>query len=116
VAGIKSESWPASRRNTWPECVGIFNHGNQDDFSWQKPRWVESSAGPKYRRKYAPALWAAIPLGRYVGERQKRTEFSGFGPEGDIVREHFGPRGEKKDSPNKLPLEANTRRDCLIGW
>ena len=36
--------------------------------------------------------------------------------EDDIVREHFGPRGEKKDDPNKLPLEANTRRDWLIGW
>jgi hypothetical protein len=36
--------------------------------------------------------------------------------EDDMVREHFGPRGEKKDDPNKLPLEANTRRDCLIGW
>jgi hypothetical protein len=36
--------------------------------------------------------------------------------EGDIVREHFGPRGEKKDDPNKLPLEANTRRDWPIGW
>ena len=36
--------------------------------------------------------------------------------EDDIVREHFGPRGEKKDDPNKLPLEANTRRDWPIGW
>jgi hypothetical protein len=36
--------------------------------------------------------------------------------EDDIVREHFGLRGEIKDDPNKLPLEANTRRDWPIGW
>ena len=34
--------------------------------------------------------------------------------EDDIVREHFGPRGEKKDHPNRLPLEANTRRDLPV--
>ena len=31
--------------------------------------------------------------------------------EDDIVREHFGPRGEKQDDPAKLPVEANTRTD-----
>jgi hypothetical protein len=36
--------------------------------------------------------------------------------EDDIVREHFGPRGEKKDDPNKVPLEANTRADWPVGW
>ena len=36
--------------------------------------------------------------------------------EDDIVREHFGPRGEKADHPEKLPLEANTRADLLVGW
>jgi hypothetical protein len=46
----------------------------------------------------------------------KSQQDEGRPTEDDIVREHFGPRGEKKDDPNKLPLEANTRRDCLIGW
>jgi hypothetical protein len=46
----------------------------------------------------------------------KRQRDEGRPTEDDMVREHFGPRGEKKDDPNKLPLEANTRRDCLIGW
>jgi hypothetical protein len=36
--------------------------------------------------------------------------------EDDIVREHFGPRGEKPDDPTKPPPEANTRRDLVIGW
>jgi hypothetical protein len=31
--------------------------------------------------------------------------------EDDIVREHFGPRGEKQEDPHGLPLEANTRLD-----
>jgi hypothetical protein len=31
--------------------------------------------------------------------------------EDDIVREHFGPRGEKQEDPHGLPLEANTRPD-----
>jgi len=35
--------------------------------------------------------------------------------EDDIVREHFGPRGEKQDDPAKLPVEANTRRDWPAG-
>jgi len=34
--------------------------------------------------------------------------------EDDIVREHFGPRGEKKDDPNGLPPEATTRRDLPV--
>lgn len=46
----------------------------------------------------------------------KSQQDEGQPTEDDIVREHFGPRGEKKDDPNKLPLEANTRRDWLIGW
>jgi hypothetical protein len=35
--------------------------------------------------------------------------------EDDIVREHFGARGEIPDDPNKLPLEANTRTDWPVG-
>jgi len=35
--------------------------------------------------------------------------------EDDIVRQHFGPRGEKLDDPSKLPVEANTRTDSPIG-
>jgi hypothetical protein len=49
--------------------------------------------------------------------RQKRLRSQrddGRPTEDDIVREHFGPRGEKKDDPNKLPLEANTRRDLPV--
>jgi hypothetical protein len=30
VAGFKSESRPASIRNTWPECVGICNLSRHD--------------------------------------------------------------------------------------
>jgi hypothetical protein len=33
VAGIKSERWPASNRNRWPDCVGIRSRtfiGNMD--------------------------------------------------------------------------------------
>jgi hypothetical protein len=46
--------------------------------------------------------------------RSQRDE--GRPTEDDIVREHFGPRGEKKDDPNKLPLEANTRWDWAVVW
>jgi hypothetical protein len=35
--------------------------------------------------------------------------------EDDIVREHFGPRGEIRDDPNELPLEVNTRTDWPVG-
>jgi hypothetical protein len=28
VAGIKSERWPTSNRNAWPDCVGIRNGAN----------------------------------------------------------------------------------------
>jgi hypothetical protein len=51
--------------------------------------------------------------------RQKRLQTQrddGRPTEDDIVQAHFGPRGEKQDNPNKLPLESNTRRDWLIGW
>ena len=49
--------------------------------------------------------------------RRRRLESQrddGRPTEDDIVREHFGPRGDKKDDPDKLPLEANTRRDLLV--
>jgi hypothetical protein len=51
--------------------------------------------------------------------RQKRLESQRDDDrptEDDIVRADFGPRGERNDAPNKLPLEANTRRDWPIGW
>ena len=52
-----------------------------------------------------------------IREKRLRTQRDEGRPtEDDIVREHFGPRGEKKDNPNRLALEANTRRDWLIGW
>ena len=31
VAGFKSERWPASNRNRWPECVGIRIHAKRSD-------------------------------------------------------------------------------------
>jgi hypothetical protein len=46
---------------------------------------------------------------RLMGQRD-----DGRPTEDDIVRLHFGRRGEKKDDPNKLPLEANTRSDWPI--
>jgi hypothetical protein len=36
--------------------------------------------------------------------------------EDDIVREHFGLRGEKPEDPQNPPPEANTRRDLVFGW
>jgi hypothetical protein len=50
-----------------------------------------------------------------IRQRRLRSQRDDGRPtEDDIVREHFGPRGEKKDDPNKLPLEANTRRDFPV--
>src|SRR5271169_1638680 len=31
VAGFKSERWPASNRNRWPDCVGIRNRRDAGD-------------------------------------------------------------------------------------
>jgi hypothetical protein len=55
-----------------------------------------------------------IPDNTIRQKRLKSQRDDGRPTEDDIVREHFGPRGEKKDDPNKLPLEANTRRDLLV--
>jgi hypothetical protein len=42
-----------------------------------------------------------------IREKRLRTQRDEGRPtEDDIVREHFGPRGEKKDNPNRLPLEG----------
>jgi hypothetical protein len=53
---------------------------------------------------------------RTIRQRRLRTQRDDDRPtEDDLVRQHFGPRGEKKGDPNALPLEANTRRDWPIG-
>jgi hypothetical protein len=85
-----------------------------------------------FRANACPSFWAASQTGgalamselkineipdKKIREKRLRTQRDEGRPtEDDIVREHFGPRGEKKDNPNRLPLEANTRRDWLIGW
>jgi hypothetical protein len=57
-----------------------------------------------------------IPNPRIRQRRLATQRDDGRPTEDDIVREHFGPRGERKDDPNGLPLEANTRGDWPIGW
>ena len=57
-----------------------------------------------------------IPDNTIRQKRLKSQRDDGRPTEDDIVREHFGPRGEKKDDPNKLPLEANTRQDLPVIW
>jgi hypothetical protein len=85
-----------------------------------------------FRADACPSFWAASQTGgalamselkineipnKKIREKRLKTQRDECRPtEDDIVREHFGPRGEKKDNPNRLPLEANTRRDWLIGW
>jgi len=55
-----------------------------------------------------------IPDKRIRQRRLQSQRDDGRPTEDDIVREHFGPRGERKDDPNRLPLEANTRRDFPV--
>src|SRR5271156_5849405 len=43
VAGIKSERWPASNRNRWPDCVGIRT-SVKGWRSWQRTKLITSLA------------------------------------------------------------------------
>ena len=64
-----------------------------------------------------PSLKIKEVPNRIIRERRLRTQRDDDRPtEDDLVREHFGPRGERNDDPKRLPLEANNRSDWSIGW
>ena len=58
VAGIKSESRPASNRNTWPECVGICNFPNlRQNGAENTSQKTTPSTNDKARGKSASVRW-----------------------------------------------------------
>jgi hypothetical protein len=56
-----------------------------------------------------------IPDDNLRRKRLQGQRDDGRPSEDDIVRQHFGPRGEEPDDPNKPPLEANTRPISPVG-
>src|ERR1700724_154404 len=68
VAGIKSESRPASNRNTWPECVGICNFPNlRQNGAENTSQKTTPSTNDKARGKSATLRWRLPDAGLGAG-------------------------------------------------
>jgi transposase len=68
VAGFKSERWPASNRNRWPDCVGIRNDSDKYVASLEV-RAIKPVIPPKANRKVKRDCDFALYAERNLVER-----------------------------------------------
>jgi hypothetical protein len=107
----------------WLFVLGRWPENAADMFPSQSRGHRRVCEGGKRRRepRHANSRGCTIKINEIPDNRIRRRRLEsqrddGRPTEDDLAREHFGPRGERKEEPNSLPLEANMRRDWPIGW
>jgi hypothetical protein len=73
VAGIKSERWPTSNRNPWPDCVGIRNLVKVTVRITQEVGFVPTPEDAGGRHVVRPPRWNPVPLSLISQEFEMRS-------------------------------------------
>ena len=64
VAGIKSERWPTSNRNPWPDCLGIRTDRASGQRPLQRlfstPRWARTALAARCAVRSAEEKWQRV--------------------------------------------------------